>query len=69
MMKEEFEMMRNELRKVNLMQIYSKLRLMKDFDRQQHLEMRNKGKLGNDRLNLPVSEMAETDALGGCCSK
>jgi hypothetical protein len=42
---------------------------MKDFDRQQHLEMRNKEKMGNDRLNLPVSEMAETDALGGCCSK
>jgi hypothetical protein len=20
-------------------------------------------------LNLPVSDMAETDALGGCCSK
>jgi len=23
----------------------------------------------NERFDLPVSEIAETDALGGCCSK
>ena len=46
---------------------------MKDMDRQQHLSQ-NDGKTiekseKNEMDYLPVSEMAETDALGGCCSK
>jgi len=44
---------------------------MKDMDRQQHLKIiQNKRKYSMRKiLNLPVSDIAETDAFGGCCSK
>ncbi len=54
---------------VNRMPIYSKLLWMKDMDQQQHLENQSKQKLSNKSYNLPESEIAETDALGGCCSR
>jgi len=41
---------------------------MKDIDQQQHLDLRDIS-LKKKTFDLPVSEMAETDALGGCCSK
>jgi hypothetical protein len=43
---------------------------MKDIDQQQHLDLRNKERYFIMKtFDLPVSEIAETDALGGCCSK
>jgi len=41
---------------------------MKDIDQQQHLD-KERYFIRKQRFDLPVSEIAETDALGGCCSK
>lgn len=43
---------------------------MKDMDRQQHLKIYKIKKIFNEiKIKLPVSDIAETDALGGCCSR